>query len=206
MADVEVANRSFLEGKWGPLPVWLWGAIGLVIAYLINKYRSSQADKAAAKQPPATQTADLAAPETQAVAPQFIIEENQAPSYNTQTVTGVAGPAGPAGPVGPAGPAAPSVPVNVPAPPAKVPAPPISTPPSKTTPPKAKPPIEYRVPQDSGESFSSIAKKFGYKAGGQALYQYQITSSPHSATAKREIQARGPNLLYGNELVYIPQQ
>lgn len=203
MADVATANESFLQAKWGPLPVWAWGGIGLVVAYVVMRYRSSKAPTPATDT--STATTSSAQAEGQAVAPQFIIEENQAPSYNTQTVTGVQGTPGPPGPAGPMGPSAPVVtPVATTANP-PVTHPPVTTPPSKVSPPKAKPPIEYRVPSGSGESFSSIAKKFGYKAGGEALYQYNITSSPHSAAAKNTMKARGPNLIYGNELIYIPQ-
>lgn len=203
MAEVATTNESFLAAKWGPLPVWAWAALGLVIAYVFNKYRAS-------KQPaPATDTSTAttssAQAEGQAVAPQFIIEENQAPEYNVQTVTTGGNPGERAHAPTPTPPPPVSAPVTPTAPNPPVTSPPVSKQPSKTTPPKAKPPIEYRVPAGSGESFTSIAKKFGYKAGGQALYQYNITSSPHSAAAKNTMKARGPNLLYGNELVYIPQ-
>jgi hypothetical protein len=205
MAEVETANVSFLQGKWGPLPVWAWGTLGLVIAYLVSKYRTSKSSSKDAGQDTSTATTPTAQAEGQAVAPQFIIEENEAPEYNVQTVTTGGHPGEQAHAPTPVQAPPVSAPVPTPAPNPPVSHPPVSTPPSKATPPKAKPPIEYRVPAGSGESFSSIAKKFGYRAGGQALYTYNITSSPHSAAAKNTMKARGPNLIYGNELIYIPQ-
>jgi LysM repeat protein len=80
------------------------------------------------------------------------------------------------------------------------------TTPSKPTTPKPadKTPTKHTVTKD-GESYSSIAKQYGYKPGGTALWKYNYTSSPHSAAAKAEIKKRGPNLLFHGSTVYIPK-
>ena len=192
MAEPLTANQSFLQGKWGPLPVWAWGAIGLVAAYMYNKYKANQA----AQQAQTQNQNQSASSETQAVAPEFVIENNMPAEAE-----------GPEAPTSAGPPVPPSTPVKVPIGHPPIPGgPPIAVHPKPPTGhPKTKAPIEYRVPAGSGQSFSSIAKKFGYKAGGEALYQYNITSSPHSAAAKQEMKSRGPNKLFGNELIYIPQ-
>ena len=57
----------------------------------------------------------------------------------------------------------------------------------------------------SGDTFSSIAAAHGYKAGGNALWVYNYTDSPHTASAKATIKKRGPNLIYAGETVYVPK-
>lgn len=77
-----------------------------------------------------------------------------------------------------------------------------TTPPAKTPAP-GKAPIEHRVVKD--ETFSSIAAHYKVPGGGQALYEYQLTTPLHSADAKAKIKQRGPNLLEVGELVVVPQ-
>lgn len=81
---------------------------------------------------------------------------------------------------------------------------------SATTTPKPKPkptapktPIEHKVVKN--ETFTSIAAKYKYKAGGHALWVYNYTSSPHTAAAKATIKKRGADLLEVGETVYIPR-
>lgn len=80
-------------------------------------------------------------------------------------------------------------------------------PPTKPTgpskPEKAEP-VAHKVTKD-GESFSSIASQYHYKAGGHALWVYNYTSSPHSAAAKATIKKRGPNLIVHGETIYVPR-
>lgn len=85
------------------------------------------------------------------------------------------------------------------------------TPKSVTTPdqPKPKPPpkqadIVHQVTKD-GESYSSVAKKYGYKKGGVALWKYNYTDAPRPAESKALIKKRGPNLLYHGSTVYVPR-
>jgi hypothetical protein len=56
-----------------------------------------------------------------------------------------------------------------------------------------------------GDSFSKIASEHGYKAGGKALWEYNYTSSPHSASAKKTIKERGPDLVVVGETIYVPR-
>lgn len=81
-----------------------------------------------------------------------------------------------------------------------------TTPSKPSTPAKPAPktPIAHKVTKD-GESYSSIAKAEGYKGTGTALYQYNITSSPHSAAAKAKLKKQGPNLLLHGQTVYVPR-
>lgn len=80
-----------------------------------------------------------------------------------------------------------------------------TTPTKPTTPSKPKPtaPIKHTV--TDGESYSSIAKKEHYSGSGTALYQYNITSSPHSQAAKAKLKKQGPNLLLHGQTVYVPR-
>lgn len=80
-----------------------------------------------------------------------------------------------------------------------------STPSKPTTPskPAEKTPIKHIV--KSGESYSSIAKAEHYSGSGQSLYQYNITSSPHSAAAKAKLKKQGADLLLRGQTVYVPR-
>jgi Fibronectin type III domain len=80
------------------------------------------------------------------------------------------------------------------------------TTPTKPAPkPSDKTPTAHKVTKD-GESYSSIAKQYGYKAGGTALWKYNIgASSPHSAEAKAKLKKQGANLLLHGQTVYVPK-
>lgn len=67
-----------------------------------------------------------------------------------------------------------------------------------------KEPYKHVVTKD-GESFSSIASHYHYKAGGHALWVYNYTKAPHSASAKATIKKRGPDLIVHGETVYVPR-
>lgn len=64
--------------------------------------------------------------------------------------------------------------------------------------------VAHKVTKD-GESFSSIAKEEGYKGGGEALWKYNYTSSPHTAAAKKKIKERGKDLVVHGETIYVPK-
>jgi len=70
--------------------------------------------------------------------------------------------------------------------------------------PPATTPYMHTVTKD-GESYSSIAAQYHYKAGGHALWVYNYTDSPHSASAKAEIKKRGPDKLFHGSTVYVPR-
>ena len=79
------------------------------------------------------------------------------------------------------------------------------TTPTKPAPkPSDKTPTAHKVTKD-GESYSSIAKQYGYKPGGVALWKYNYTSSPHSAEAKAKLKKQGANLLLHGQTVYVPK-
>jgi Fibronectin type III domain. len=69
---------------------------------------------------------------------------------------------------------------------------------------KDKTPYSHVVTKD-GESFSSIAAQYHYKPGGHALWVWNYTSSPHSASAKATIKKRGPDLIVHGETIYVPR-
>lgn len=190
MADVARGEQSLLTSKWGPLPVWLWGAIGLVVAWIIAKWRSSQADKAAAQKADTADLADTA--ESERVAPQFIIENNM--------------PAGVGAPTTPQAPVTPVPPTPVVTPPGKSPSPPIPNPPWVKHPPgkkpTKKPPREYTVKH--GDTLSAIAKRYG--TTWQSLWTYNTTPGNRPADTIKTLKERGPHLLYAGEKILIPNK
>lgn len=181
----------------GPLPVWAWAGIGLVVAYVYAQYRDSKNAAAAAVAAentyPVAAVSGLGAAdgESQIAAPQFIIQ-NQIPVL--PGVPGPQGPAGPAGPQGPTGPPSTTPPTTNP---------PVVTPPDNggTTPTK-KPDIQYRV--KPGDTLSGIAAKYG--TTWQALWAYNTTTGVRPAATIATLKKRGPNLLYSNELILVPQK
>jgi hypothetical protein len=56
-----------------------------------------------------------------------------------------------------------------------------------------------------GDTYGALAAKYKVAGGGQALFQYQLTTPLHSAAAKAEIRQRGPNLIEVGQLIVIPQ-
>lgn len=80
----------------------------------------------------------------------------------------------------------------------------MTTPAPRPTPPPQKADIIHKVVND-GESYSSIAKKYGYKPGGVALWKYNYTSAPRPAESKKLIKDRGPNKLFHGSTVYVPR-
>ena len=120
MADVPAPSGNLLTRKWGPAPVWVWGAVGLVIAWLVAKWQASRSGNASKKDATDADTADLSdTAQSEQVAPQFIIENNM-----------------PATPVGAGAPPTPQAPMPPPStqpivtPPGKVPTPPTPTKPN----------------------------------------------------------------------------
>lgn len=82
---------------------------------------------------------------------------------------------------------------------------PVPTPPRTPTPkPPAKDPtahFSYKVTGD-GESYSSIAKRYGHT--GSELYAFQLLKGVRPASTQATIRSRGPNLLYHGSTVMIP--
>lgn len=191
MAEAPPApSRNFLTQKWGPFPVWLYGAAGLIAAWLVAKWRSSQAQKNTQAQ---ANTADLQdTAETQQVAPQFIIENNMP--------AGVGAPTTPSAPV-----TTPPGPPPVVTPPGKVPNPPTTTPPKKPPakkPPAKKAPLEYKVKHN--DTLSAIAK--AHHTTWQELWTYNTTPGNRPANTIKTLKERGPNQIYAGETILIPQK
>lgn len=189
MAEVANAESNLLQQKWGPLPVWVWGLIGLVAAWLFAKYRDlkSSASQAQADQ---TQVADATgAAEGQAVAPQFIIENNL-PSQPSAPVTTT-----------PVLPPVVTPPGTTNAPPVVTGTPVTTTKPPVTAPPAKKAPISYKVVH--GDTLSSIAAR--YHTTWQNLWSFNTTAGNRPASTIATLKQRGPNLLYAGETILIPQ-
>jgi len=205
-------NKDFLLSKAGPIPVWGWGALGLVGAYAYSKYKSNQS----ASQGNGTTATTNAAGESTASAPEFIIENNEpwGLSSTSSSATVNITPSPPVPVTTPPG-TNPQPPTNQPplqggnpprgggpfpvTPPAKPP----TKPPTKTPPKPAAPKYTvYKV--QHGDNLSTIAAK--YHTTWQALWSFNTGSnSPRDASAKATLLKRGPNLLYAGEEIYIPQ-
>lgn len=191
MADVATSEGNLLTRKAGPMPVWVWGLIGLAVAWAFAKYRDLKSAAAAAQQQPAPGAA--ASSESQQVAPQFIIEENL-PTVPV-SISGI-----PSAPV--TQPTTPPLPVTTP--PGTAPKPPVATKPAAPPPPKGtrkKPPLHYIV--HHGDTLGSIAARYG--TNWQHLYQYNTTPGVRPADTIATLKQRGPNLLYAGETILIPQ-
>lgn len=197
--------ETMLTSKWGPAPVWVWGLGSLVVLWVVAKWRDMK--KAASANQDQPQTADATgdyAAEGQAVAPQFVIENNMPQSY-------LPVPAPTPGTTTPA----PSEPVKTPLPapivhpPGVTPHPPVTTRPKPpTTKPASKPPIQYKV--KTGDSLSKIAAKYRNPKTGrpftwQELWQFNTTPGVRPASTITTLKKRGPNTLYANETILIPQ-
>lgn len=202
MAEVAQAESNLLTRKVGPLPVWAYALIGLVVAWIYMKYRDS---KTAASTASTASTTGANSSESTGTAPEFIIENNMPADNITVTTPGSGTPSTPV-----TTPAAPGVPVLTP--PNTRPFPPVSSkPPPVSTPIKGKPvtkpvsgkkpPIEYRV--HPGDTLSSIAAK--HHTSWQALWTYNTTAGNRPPETIATLKKRGPNLLYANELILIPQ-
>lgn len=78
-----------------------------------------------------------------------------------------------------------------------------STTPAPTSGTKAKAPIEHKAVK--GDTFSALAAKYKVPGGGQGLYEYQLSTPLHTASAKATIKSRGADLIEIGETIYIPQ-
>ncbi len=206
MADVQEAQSNLLQSKWGPLPVWVWALIGLALAWAYSKYKAKTTAAAAAS---ATDSTNTATSDGQAVAPQFIIE-NQLPQ-----VTGGGAP----GSTPITTPTAPTAPGTIITSPGTITMPPttgstapppesVSSSPSPakkptTTAPTAakKAPIEYKVV--SGDTLAAIAAK--YHTSAADLWTYNTTPGVRPASTIATLKSRGEDLLYAGETILIPQ-
>lgn len=191
MAEIADGEKNLLTTKWGPMPVWAWGGIALVLAWAYAKYRSSKSTTAATDTTAdSTGTGDDSS-ETDATAPQFIIENN------------MPGGGAPSAPV-----TTPPVTTPVVTPPTTTPAPPTTTSPPKTTAPpkttpkpKAKAPIQYKV--KAGDNLTTIAAK--YHTTVAALWKYNTTAGNRPAATIATLKSRGENTLFAGETILIPQ-
>jgi nucleoid-associated protein YgaU len=188
--------------------VWVWAGGSLVLLWIVAKWRDMKkaAQTAAEEQPDAAAAAGGEyASEGQAVAPQFIIENNMPQSYVPVPTPGPAPPA--------------SAPVST------LPAPvttPVVTPPGHTAKPPvaakpaapaksskvSKPPLKYKV--QSGDTLSEIAAKHTNPTTGKRftagqLFEYNTTPGVRPASTITTLKRRGPNKIYPGETIIIPQ-
>ncbi len=188
-----VPSKNLLMRKWGPFQVWVYALAGLVAAWLIAKWRASQAAKASTSEQ--ADTADATTSESEQVAPQFIIENNMP--------AGVGAPTTPQAPVitTPVPPPVVTPPGKSPNPPTTTPVkPPVKKPPAKT--PVKKAPVTYVVKH--GDTLSAIAKK--YHTTVDALWKYNTTTGNRPADTIKTLKQRGPDLLFAGEKILIPQK
>ena len=199
MAEVATGEKNLLMSKWGPLPVWVWGAIGLLLAWAFAKYRDLQA--AAQETESGDSTGDAgtdAASEPSDVAPQWIIY-NQLPTTDVNVSVPGGGPA-PSVPV-PATPGTPPLVVTPPGTGTKPPTTPGKPPPSRPVEPSPKAKSHKVV---AGDTLSGIARKYKVSGGWKTLWAYNTKPGNRPSETIRKLKARGPNLLYSGETILIP--
>lgn len=183
MAEVPKPSESFLTSKKGGLPIWAWGAIGLVIAVAYSAWRAKKNGPSKSDTSSASDTSGT--PDESTSVPDYVNETN---------ITNIQPPAQVITP-----------------PPVAQPKPPISTLPwpppihhkPPTTPPGKKPPapkpkpkvIEYRVKR--GDTLSSIAKK--YHTSVDAIWTYNTTKGNRPDKTIATLKKRGKNLIFKNE-------
>lgn len=183
MAEVPKPSNDFLTMKKGGLPIWGWGAIGLVAAYLYSKWRAGHA---------ATQAANTIAGSTGTSAneesgvPDFISETNITNNIPSTAI-----------------PPTVVVPPPVANPPSKTPGggtkPPVVPPRRPPVKPKGPKIVEYRVKK--GDTLTSIAKKF--HTTWQDIYKFNTTAGNRPANTIKILKERGPNKLFSNEQIDI---
>lgn len=198
---VAAPSEDFLTRKWGPMPVWAWGGLGLGGAYAVARWRASKNAQ--------SQQGTGAAAQPASGGPEYVIENNlpwaTAPSSPVNvTVTGsppvigqpATGPHPPIPPTGPGGPINQGGTAGNPGTPGRTPPPPPrSAGPSSPTP--------HMVV--AGDTLTKIAEESGYGADWQAIWNYNIgPSSPQSAQAKAVLVRQTPNRIYPGQTIYIP--
>lgn len=175
--------------KLGPLPAWGWGGIllGAALLWSFGRNRASGKDSTG-------DATDGTEAET--------VPSDQVPDFISQVYTTVNNNM-----------PAPTAPPPTSTQPAPVTTPPVSppkttTPPPKTTPAKPAPkpapkkPLQYKV--KSGDTLSSIAKKYG--TTWQALWTFNTTKGNRPDSTIATLKKRGPNLLYSGETILVPQK
>lgn len=192
-------SKSLLTRKAGPLPVWGWALAGLGAAYAYSRHKANQAAQTSS-------TTAAAAAQPGAGAPYYVIENN---------LPAEGGPSAPVTNVTP-GPPVTSPPGTGPQPPVvnggKPPVQPGSVAPVKApvpAPVSSKPTYQKHTVV-TGDSYSKIAAEYhvpnqGATPAWEVLYNYNIgPSSPHSPSARAELQHQGKDLIYPGQTVYIP--
>lgn len=172
--------------KLGPLPAWGWGAILLAAALLWSLGQSRAQEKDTADTGTEVQT----------------VPSDQVPDFISQVYSTTINnlPAPTAG-TSPKPPPTNTLPKPVDAPPVSPPKQTTPAAPAKPKPAAPKKPISYKV--KSGDTLSSIAKKYG--TTWQKLWAYNTKAGVRPADTIKTLKARGPNLLYSGETILIPQ-
>lgn len=180
-----------LKQKAGPLPVWAWAAIGTVLlaAFLIFRKGKTQSasDSAQAAADQTNSNLGSAAELANMFEVAGLMPYQGGDIYVNTTQTNNP----------PPGPVTTPPPVNAPP----------STQPQPTGKPKfpkpsnpPKPAAIYVVKR--GDNLTKIAKAYGISEAN--LWAYNITRGVRPAATIATLKARGPNLLYSNEKIYIP--
>jgi nucleoid-associated protein YgaU len=190
-------SEEFLVKKAGPLPVWLWGLIGLAVAYLYSKYKAGKASAT-----PAAATTATPAGEPGTGSPYFVIEDNSTGGMGHSHSQPVSPPPTTTPPTTtPPGttttiPVMPVGPEPSPVGPLPVPAQPVTT--SNPAAPTTR--ATYTVVP--GDTLSKIAAKFGTTAA--AIFAYNTTPGVRPAATEAKLLQQGPNLIYAGQQFLIP--
>lgn len=213
------------QGRWGhkygPLPLWAWGGLGLGGALAVASWRKNKAAKSTANQPTVDQASTVSTSQTP---PYVVINDLYTGTMTTPTPVAtppVSGghhrkdddddkPAPIPTPAPTPQPTPTPTPTPIPVPVVPPPTPPpvhvVAPPPAPAPAPvqHASSPLAYKV--QSGDSLSKIAAKFGVFGGnGVSLYNYNINSAGRSSADVAVLKQRGPNLIYAGETIYIPR-
>jgi nucleoid-associated protein YgaU len=189
-------SKDFLEQKAGPLPVWAWAAIGLVLAYLYSKYRTSKT----ASSTTGAATTSTPAGEPSSGSPYFVIEDSPTFTHSSPVPTSTTTPptTTPPGTT-----STPPVSTSPPPPPVATSPPPVATsPPPPTSSNPASPTTKATYTVVAGDTLSKIAAKYG--TTWQAIWSYNLTPGVRPAATQAKLQAQGPNLIYAGQSFLIP--
>ncbi len=188
---------SFLKNKWGPLPAWVWMALGLGIAVIISVWQKNKAGGDEAETEENDETAEYTLPEN--LAPTYAFVDADTTLVN-QTNTW------PSRPPGGGRPGPPTVPTKPPV----VVKPPVKPPPVVKPKPAPKPPagttvtvVKYTKNPKKGtpSTIWGIAEKVYGKATGALVSK--IWNAPQNATLKKKRGA--PEKIQPGDKVWVPK-